>query len=86
MTNIQGLVSKDRVLMTILARYFTELTQKYPDGKMQAEDFKKIFHLAFPERKADKVTFSVFHLISLDLLSNISGGSIGREAEECGED
>ena len=49
------MVSRDRVLITIF-RYFTELTQKYPDGKMQAEDFKKIFHLAFPERKADKVT------------------------------
>ena len=40
---------------TLLPRYFTELTQKYPDGKIQAEDFKKIFHLAFPERKQDKV-------------------------------
>merc|ERR1712228_210416 len=41
--------------MQIVTEYFTELTQKYPDGKMQAEDFKKIFHLAFPERKQDKV-------------------------------
>jgi len=41
--------------MQIVTEYFTELTQKYPDGKIQAEDFKKIFHLAFPERKQDKV-------------------------------
>ena len=75
------MLSEDRVLMTILVRYFTELTQKYPDGKMQAEDFKKIFHLAFPERKADKVIFSIFTCY----LTFCSGGSIGREAEECGE-
>ena len=43
------------LILTLVSRYFTELTQKYPDGKMQAEDFKKIFHLAFPERKQDKV-------------------------------
>merc|ERR1711936_573261 len=41
--------------MQIVTEYFTELNQKYPDGKMEAEDFKKIFHLAFPERKQDKV-------------------------------
>ena len=43
--------------MTKILRYFTELNQKYPDGKMEAEDFKKIFHLAFPERKQDKVFY-----------------------------
>ena len=43
--------------MTNILRYFTELNQKYPDGKMEAEDFKKIFHLAFPERKQDKVFY-----------------------------
>ena len=63
-------MSKDRVLMTIFARYFTELTQKYPDGKMQAEDFKKIFHLAFPERKADKVTDILSLSFDLSILDN----------------
>ena len=41
--------------MQIVTEYYTELIKKYPDGKMDAEDFKKIFHLAFPERKQDKV-------------------------------
>ena len=54
-TFLGGMVTKARGLITLLPRYFTELTQKYPDGKIQAEDFKKIFHLAFPERKQDKV-------------------------------
>ena len=41
--------------MQIVTEYFTELVQKYPDGKMEAEDFKRIIHLAFPERNQDKV-------------------------------
>jgi len=41
--------------MQIVTEYYTELVQKYPDGKMEAEDFKRIIHLAFPERNQDKV-------------------------------
>merc|ERR1711976_1025499 len=41
--------------MQIVTEYYTELIKKYPDSKMDADDFKKIFHLAFPERKQDKV-------------------------------
>ena len=41
--------------MQIVTEYFTDLVNKYPDGKMEVEDFKKIFHLAFPERKEAKV-------------------------------
>ena len=41
--------------MQIVTEYYTEMIKKYPDGKMDVEDFKKIFHLAFPERKQDKV-------------------------------
>ena len=41
--------------MQIVTEYYTEMIKKYPDGKMEVEDFKRIFHLAFPERKQDKV-------------------------------
>ena len=41
--------------MQMVTEYFTDLINKYPDGKMEVEDFKKIFHLAFPERKEAKV-------------------------------
>ena len=41
--------------MQIVTEYYTEMIKKYPDGKMDVADFKKIFHLAFPERKQDKV-------------------------------
>ena len=41
--------------MQIVTEYYTELIKKYPDGKMDVADFKKIFHLAFPERSQDKV-------------------------------
>merc|ERR1712029_740720 len=41
--------------MQIVTEYFTDLISKYPDGKMEVQDFKKIFHLAFPERKEAKV-------------------------------
>ena len=41
--------------MQIVTEYYTELIQKYPDGKMEVDDFKRIFHLAFPERPDAKV-------------------------------
>ena len=41
--------------MQIVTEYYTELINKYHDGKMEVEDFKKIFHLAFPERNEAKV-------------------------------
>jgi len=39
----------------IATEYYTELIEKYPHGKMDAEDFKRIFRLAFPERPEDKL-------------------------------
>ena len=41
--------------MQMVTEYFNDLISKYPDGKMEVQDFKKIFHLAFPERKEAKV-------------------------------
>ena len=41
--------------MQMVTEYFNDLTSKYPDGKMDVQDFKKIFQLAFPERKEAKV-------------------------------
>ena len=41
--------------MQIVTEYYTELVNKYQDGKMEVDDFKKIFHLAFPERNEAKV-------------------------------
>jgi len=41
--------------MQMVTEYFNDLTSKYPDGKMEVQDFKKIFQLAFPERKEAKV-------------------------------
>lgn len=41
--------------MQMVTEYFNDLINKYPDGKMEVQDFKKIFHLAFPERKEAKV-------------------------------
>ena len=42
-------------LHQIATEYYTELIEKYPHGKMDAEDFKRIFRLAFPERPEDKL-------------------------------
>ena len=41
--------------MQMVTEYFNDLISKYPVGKMEVQDFKKIFHLAFPERKEAKV-------------------------------
>ena len=35
---------------------YNELIAKYPLGKMDADDFKKVFRLAFPERPEEKLT------------------------------
>ena len=35
---------------------YNELLAKYPLGKMDAEDFKMVFRLAFPERPEEKLT------------------------------
>ena len=35
---------------------YNELIEKYPLGKMDPEDFKKVFRLAFPERPEEKLT------------------------------
>ena len=34
---------------------YNDLLAKYPLGKMDPEDFKRIFNLAFPERPEEKV-------------------------------
>merc|ERR1711874_41729 len=39
----------------IVADYYTELMEKCRDGKMDTEEFKKIFRLAFPCRPEDKL-------------------------------
>merc|ERR1711992_385636 len=39
----------------IVSDYYTELMARCPDGKMEPEEFKKIFRLAFPERPEDKL-------------------------------
>merc|ERR1712083_1072058 len=39
----------------IVSDYYTELMSRCPDGKMEQEEFKKIFRLAFPERPEDKL-------------------------------
>merc|ERR1712183_631445 len=39
----------------IVSDYYTELMSRCPDGKMEPEEFKKIFRLAFPERPEDKL-------------------------------
>ena len=41
--------------MQMVTEYFNDLISKYPVGKMEVQDFKKIFHLAFPKRKEAKV-------------------------------
>merc|ERR1711972_706566 len=35
---------------------YNELIEKYPLGKMDPEDFKKVFRFAFPERPEEKLT------------------------------
>jgi len=39
----------------IVSDYYTELMERCSDGKMEQEEFKKIFRLAFPERPEDKL-------------------------------
>merc|ERR1712032_1477468 len=39
----------------IVSDYYTELMSRCPDGKMEPEEFKKIFRLAFPERPEDRL-------------------------------
>merc|ERR1712110_958709 len=39
----------------IVSDYYTELMSRCSDGKMEPEEFKKIFRLAFPERPEDKL-------------------------------
>jgi len=39
----------------VVSDLFNELTAKYPLGKMDPEDFKKVFRLAFPERPEEKL-------------------------------
>merc|ERR1712127_516100 len=39
----------------LVEEYYTNLMDKYFDGKMEKEDFIKTFHLAFPSRPEEKV-------------------------------
>jgi len=39
----------------LVEEYFDQLMNKYPDGKMDAEDFIKVFCIAFPCRPEEKV-------------------------------
>merc|ERR1712116_125193 len=49
----------------IVSDYYTELMSRCPDGKMEPEEFKKIFRLAFPERPEDKLG-QMFNLFDED--------------------
>eukprot|EP00090_Calanus_glacialis_P045559 TRINITY_DN8538_c0_g1_i1.p1 TRINITY_DN8538_c0_g1~~TRINITY_DN8538_c0_g1_i1.p1 ORF type:complete len:195 (-),score=60.01 TRINITY_DN8538_c0_g1_i1:59-643(-) len=40
----------------VVSDQYNELIAKYPLGKMDADDFKKVFRLAFPERPEEKLT------------------------------
>jgi len=50
-------ISKNTAFLTsgIVQDYYTELVEENRDGKLDAETFKKIFRLAFPERPEDKL-------------------------------
>merc|ERR1711935_441265 len=48
--------------LEILEGYYIKLNDKYPDGKMDKVDFVETFHVAFPERPADKVDKLADHL------------------------
>jgi len=50
-------ISKHTAFLTsnIVEDYYTELIENCRDGKMDADQFKKIFQLAFPERPEEKL-------------------------------
>merc|ERR1712112_237318 len=50
-------ISKNTAFLSrdIVADYYTDLVTRCSDGKMEAQEFKKIFRLAFPERPEDKI-------------------------------
>jgi len=50
-------ISKNTAFLSrdIVADYYTDLVTRCSDGKMEAQEFKKIFRLAFPERPEDKL-------------------------------
>merc|ERR1711931_217415 len=52
--------------MELVEDYFDTLMDKYPDGKMEAEDFIKTFGVAFPTRPEDKVLKLSEHLANKD--------------------
>jgi len=39
----------------LVEEYFDQMMEKYPDGKMDADDFVKVFCIAFPCRPEEKV-------------------------------
>merc|ERR1711892_1044748 len=51
-------IAKNTAFLTkdVVSDYYTELIEKYGSlGKMDPEEFKKIFRLAFPERPEEKL-------------------------------
>jgi len=41
--------------LELVEEYFDMLMEKYPDGKMEVDDFKKTFFIAFPAKPEEKV-------------------------------
>merc|ERR1712126_311388 len=41
--------------LELVEEYFDTLMEKYPDGKMEVDDFKKTFFIAFPAKPEEKV-------------------------------
>lgn len=39
----------------VIEDYYNEMNEKYTDGKMDTDDFKKVFRIAFPERPEEKL-------------------------------
>ena len=49
-----------------MEEYFDTLMGKYPDGKMEVEDFIKTFSIAFPTRPEEKVQKLAAQLANVD--------------------
>merc|ERR1712183_1120490 len=50
----------------LVEEYFDALMGKYPDGKMEVEDFIKTFSIAFPTRPEEKVQKLAAQLANVD--------------------
>jgi len=57
-------IAKHTAFLTkgIVEEYYKKIMAESPEGKMQPEEFKKIFQLAFPERPEDKLDILIEEL------------------------